>query len=169
MPGAPRCYGPLPHRASGVPGRMPRAGLLLLPLLLCFRPETTGSIDPDALRVIVDYVNCNGGVISQYAFAATLAHGTSSKPQNVSTCLPTTQLADMRETIRPSGALYHPPSGNIMAARTIEVIIPNGKYTEHSEWHLLSGPNSLVAQLMARTYGQDSCLILFTLNTMELF
>ncbi|CAM4671783.1 unnamed protein product [Lepidochelys olivacea] len=147
----------------------PRAGLLLLPLFLCFGPETAGSIDPAALRVIVHHVNCNGGVNSQYAFTATLPHGTSSNPQNVSTGLPTTQLADMRETIRPSGALYHPPSGNIMAARTNEVIMPNGKYTEHNEWHLLSGPNSLVAQLTARTYGQDSCLILFTLNTMELF
>ncbi|CAM4702801.1 unnamed protein product, partial [Caretta caretta] len=148
-----------------VPGWMLRAGLLLLLLLLCFGTETVGSIDPATLRVIVDYVNHYGGVNSQYAFAVSLPHATCRKPQNIERYLPRTQLGDMKDIIRPFGALYNPPSGNIVAARPREVIIPTGKYTEHSEWRLLSGRKSLVAQLMHRTYGQNSCLILFTFNS----
>ncbi|XP_039374509.1 uncharacterized protein LOC120394318 [Mauremys reevesii] len=148
-----------------VPGRMPRAGLLLLPLLLCFGPETVGSINPAALKKIVDHVNNNGGVNKQYAFATALPHATCSNPQDVATYLPMAQLADMRRKIGPFGALYNPPNGNIVAARPKTVITPRGNYTEHSEWRLLSGPNSLVAQLTARTYGQNSCLILFTFNS----
>ncbi|CAM5173145.1 unnamed protein product [Eretmochelys imbricata] len=148
-----------------VQGQMPRAGLLLLPLLLCFGPETAGTIDLAALKNIVDHVNNNGGVNKQYAFAATLPHATCSDPQDVATYLPMTQLADMRKTIGLFGALYNPPSGNIVAARPKEVTTQSRKYTEHSEWRLLSGPNSLVAQLMHRTYGQNSCLILFTFNS----
>ncbi|CAM2110271.1 unnamed protein product [Caretta caretta] len=148
-----------------VQGQMPRAGLLLLPLLLCFGPETAGTIDLAALKKIVDHVNNNGGVNKQYAFAATLPHATCSDPQDVATYLPMTQLADMRKTIGLFGALYNPPSGNIVAARPKEVTTQSRKFTEHSEWRLLSGPNSLVAQLMARTYGQNSCLILFTFNS----
>ncbi|KAG6922809.1 hypothetical protein G0U57_000970 [Chelydra serpentina] len=146
-------------------GWMPRAGLLLLPLLLCFGPETAGSINPAMLRKIVDHVHNNGGVNKQYAFAATLPHATCNNPQDVATYLPIRQLADMRNKIRPFGALYNPPSGNIVAARPREVITPSGKYTEHSEWRLLSGSNSLVAQLTARTYGRNSCLIFFTFNS----
>ncbi|KAH1181172.1 hypothetical protein KIL84_002106 [Mauremys mutica] len=108
---------------------MPRAGLLLLPLLLCFRPETVRSINPAALSVIVDHVNCYGRVNKQYAFAATLPHITCSNPQNVATYLPMAQLADMRETIGLSDALYNPPSGNIVAARPKAVITPSRKYT----------------------------------------
>ncbi|TFJ97455.1 hypothetical protein DR999_PMT20706 [Platysternon megacephalum] len=156
---------PSGNTRSTVPGRMPRTGLLLLPLLLCFGPETTGSINPAALKQIVDYVNDNGGVNKQYAFAASLPHDTCNNPQNVSTYLPMTQLKVMRETIRSFGALYNPPRGHIVAARPKEVITPSGKYTEHSEWRLLSGQNSLVAQLTARTYRRDSCLILFTFNS----
>nr|XP_025045396.1 uncharacterized protein LOC102461190 [Pelodiscus sinensis]XP_025045397.1 uncharacterized protein LOC102461190 [Pelodiscus sinensis] len=145
---------------------MARAGLLLLPLLLCFGPETAGSINPDELRGIVDYVNLNGGVNKQYAFAAALPHGTCSNPQDVSTYLPRDQLADMRQKIRQFGDLYNPPRGNIVAARPKNVVTPKGNYTEHSEWRLLHGDqNSLVAQLKARTYGQNSCLILFTFNS----
>ncbi|XP_039373696.1 uncharacterized protein LOC120393186 [Mauremys reevesii] len=154
-----------PTMEPQVPGRMPRAGLLLLPLLLCFGPETVGSINPAALKKIVDHVNNNGGVNKQYAFATALPHATCSNPQDVATYLPMAQLADMRRKIGPFGALYNPPNGNIVAARPKTVITPRGNYTEHSEWRLLSGPNSLVAQLTARTYGQNSCLILFTFNS----
>ncbi|XP_030401000.1 uncharacterized protein LOC115641765 [Gopherus evgoodei] len=148
-----------------VPGRMPRAGLLLLPLLLCFGAETAGSINQAALKKIVDHVNNNGGVNKQYAFATALPHGTCSNPQDVASYLPMAQLAAMRMKIGPFGALYNPSNGNIVAARPKAVITPRGNYTEHSEWRLLSGPNSLVAQLTARTYGQNSCLILFTFNS----
>ncbi|CAM5173167.1 unnamed protein product [Eretmochelys imbricata] len=96
------------------------------------------------------------GLTKQYAFAATLPHATCSNPQDVASYLPMSQLKVMRETFRPFGALYNPPLGNIEAARPKEVITPNRKYMEH---------NSLVAQLMARTYGQNSCLILFTFNS----
>ncbi|CAM4702881.1 unnamed protein product [Caretta caretta] len=47
-----------------VPGRMPRAGLLLLTLLLCFGPETVRIINPAALREIVDHVD-NGAAREQ--------------------------------------------------------------------------------------------------------
>ncbi|TFJ97454.1 tapasin-related protein-like [Platysternon megacephalum] len=67
----------------------------------------------------------------------------------------------MKETIRPFDDLYNPPSRTILAARPLNV---SGKYTEHSEWRLLSGPNSHVAQLKARTCRPKCCLILFTLN-----
>ncbi|XP_053865945.1 uncharacterized protein LOC128826602 isoform X2 [Malaclemys terrapin pileata] len=144
---------------------MPRAGLLLLPLLLCFGPETAGSINLTALKKIVDHVNRYGGVKYQYAFAVSLPHATCTDPQDVATYLPMTELNSMRTTINQSNALYNPPSGNIVAARPKEVNTTKGNYTEHSEWRLLSGPNSLVAQLTARTYRRDSCLILFTLNS----
>ncbi|XP_065427435.1 uncharacterized protein LOC101945709 isoform X3 [Chrysemys picta bellii] len=146
-----------------VPGRMPRAGLLLLPLLLCFGPETAGSIKADALKVIVDHVNRYGGVNNQYAFAVSLPNATCRKPQNIKKYLPRTQLADMRKKIRPFGGLYNSSSGNIVAARPLNV---SQKDTQHSEWRLLQGgQNSLVAQLTARTYRRDSCLILFTLSS----
>ncbi|CAM5123200.1 unnamed protein product, partial [Natator depressus] len=148
-----------------VPGRMPRAGLLLLPLLLCFGTETIGSINPAVLRKIVDHVNNYGGVNSQYAFAVSLPRATCRKPKNIDKYLNRTQLGEMKDIILPFGALYNPPRGNIVAARPKDVNITTGKYTEHSEWRLLSGPNSLVAQLKARTYGNNSCLILFTFNS----
>nr|XP_025038730.1 uncharacterized protein LOC106731753 [Pelodiscus sinensis] len=145
---------------------MARAGLLLLPLLLCFGPETAGSINPDALREIVDHVTRNGGVNKQYAFAATLPHGTCRNPQDVSTYLPRDKLAEMRRSIRQFGDLYNPPDGNIVAARPKNVATLNRNYTEHSEWRLLHGDqNSLVAQLKNRTFGQNSCLILFSFNS----
>ncbi|CAM4617316.1 unnamed protein product, partial [Lepidochelys olivacea] len=148
-----------------VPGWMPRAGLLLLPLLLCFRTETIGSINPAALRKIVDHVNNYSGINNQYAFAVSLPRATCRKPKNIDRYLNRTQLGEMKDIIRPFGALYNPPRGNIVAARPKEVTTQSRKFTEHSEWRLLSGPNSLVAQLMARTYGQNSCLILFTFNS----
>ncbi|XP_044844237.1 uncharacterized protein LOC123349967 [Mauremys mutica] len=120
---------------------------------------------PNTYDEVVALVESNGGVNSQYAFTTALPHGTCSNPQDVATYLHKHQLKAMREMIRPFGALYNPPSGNIVATRPKEVIKPRGKYTEHSEWHLLSSPNSLVAQLTARTYGQNSCLILFTFNS----
>ncbi|KAH1181149.1 hypothetical protein KIL84_002083 [Mauremys mutica] len=145
---------------------MPRAGFLLLPLLLCFGPETTGSIDLAALSVIVNYVNHYGGVNKQYAFAVSLPHATCRNPQNIERYLPRTQLGDMKDVILRFGALYNPDRGNIVAARPRDVMTPRGKYTEHSEWRLLQGgQNSHVAQLTARTYGQNSCLILFTFNS----
>ncbi|XP_039374515.1 uncharacterized protein LOC120394320 [Mauremys reevesii] len=209
-------------------GRMPRAGLLLLlPLLLCFGPETAGSINRAALQKIVDHVDkyLRLGEL-QYAFVVSLPrelcddpskqfnnmleeklpnktldamkqalrkngglynpkngniiaarprykkthsehsewlllHGdkNSRNSQNLATYLPKRQLKEMRATIRPFDGLY---SGNIVAARPLNV---RGKYMEHSEWRLLSGPNSLVAQLKARTCKLNCCLILFTLNS----
>ncbi|XP_074873955.1 uncharacterized protein LOC142025235 [Carettochelys insculpta] len=153
-----------------VPGWKLRAGLLLLPLLLCFGPETTGSIDLDTLRVIVGYVNRYGGVDRQYAFATALPHdicSSSGTAKNIDQYVPRTQLSDMKGVLSQFGALYNPsrPPWNIVAARPKEVLTQRGKFTEHSEWRLLSGPQSPVAQLTARTFGQNSCLILFTFNS----
>ncbi|CAM5123203.1 unnamed protein product, partial [Natator depressus] len=105
-----------------------------------------------------------GGVNSQYAFAVSLPRATCRKPKNIDRYLNRTQLGEMKDIILPFGALYNPPRGNIVAARPKDVNITTGKYTEHSEWRLLYGSNSLVAQLKARTYGNNSCLILFTFN-----
>ncbi|CAM2110258.1 unnamed protein product [Caretta caretta] len=66
---------------------MPRAGLLLLTLLLCFGPETVRIINPAALREIVDHV------------------------------LPGNKLWDMQAAINEEGGLHDTDEGHIVAAR----------------------------------------------------
>ncbi|XP_065427643.1 uncharacterized protein LOC135976355 isoform X2 [Chrysemys picta bellii] len=147
-----------------VPGRMPRAGLLLLPLLLCFRPETVGSINTATLKQIVDHVN-EYGVKAQYSFAVSLgqAYCQDGSPRKG---LPSKKdLENMKKALNQEDGLYDPDDGRIVAAR---VKYLNAVAREHSEWRLLHSDQnrkSPVQKLLARTYGQNSCLIFFTLNS----
>ncbi|KAM9113606.1 uncharacterized protein ACDP82_020251 [Pangshura tecta] len=124
-----------------VSGRMPRAGLLLLPLLLCFGPETAGSIDPAALQKIVDRVNKHLTLGErQYAFVVSLPRELCDEPsklpnKTLEKLLPNKILDAMKQELRKDGGLYNPKNGNIVAAR------PRHKEThsEHNEWLLLHG------------------------------
>ncbi|XP_053865946.1 uncharacterized protein LOC128826605 [Malaclemys terrapin pileata] len=142
---------------------MPRAGLLLLPFLLCFGPETAGSIDPAALKVIVDYVNQPITLREfQYAFVVSLRREKCDQPTNLQEQLPKEALNDMNKALTKQGSQYIPNNWPIVAAR------PKSQRThwEHSERRLLNGgQNSLVAQLKARTCTPNCCLILFTFNS----
>ncbi|CAM5173161.1 unnamed protein product [Eretmochelys imbricata] len=142
---------------------MPRAGLLLLPLLLCFGPETTRSINPAALRVIVDYVNQNLTLNgSQYTFVVSLPHEKCNKPINLQEQLPERVLNATNQALTKPGGQYTPNNESIVAARPLH----RKTRWQHSEWRLLhGGQNSSVAQLKARTCRPNCCLILFTLNS----
>ncbi|CAM4671919.1 unnamed protein product [Lepidochelys olivacea] len=126
-----------------VPGRMPRAGLLLLPLLLCFGTETVESTKPTALREIVDHVDKDGLAV-EYAFAVSLEKATCENPSGLEQVLPRNKLQDMQEAIKQEGGLQDPDKGNIVAARM---------------------KNSPVQKLLVRTYNERSCLIFFTIHS----
>nr|XP_032648875.1 uncharacterized protein LOC116832306 [Chelonoidis abingdonii] len=146
-----------------VPGQMPRAGLLLLPLLFCFGPETAGSIDPATLKVIVDYVNQPLTLgESQYAFIVSLPREKCNQPNNLQEQLPEAVLSAMNQALSRQGVPYAPDDSPIIAARPRR----RGAHWQHSEWRLLhGGQNSLVAKLKARTCRLNCCLILFTFNS----
>nr|XP_023968110.1 uncharacterized protein LOC112060694 [Chrysemys picta bellii] len=144
-----------------VPGRMPRAGLLLLPLLLCFGPETAGSINPAALREIGDHVNKDGLAV-EYAFAISLEKASCENPSGLEQMLRRNKLQDMQAAINAEGSLYDPDEGPIVAARMKHL----GRGGEHTEWRLLQGDqNSPVQKLLARPYNERSCLIFFTVRS----
>ncbi|XP_043357131.1 uncharacterized protein LOC119847443 isoform X2 [Dermochelys coriacea] len=126
-----------------VPGWMPRAGLLLLPLLLCFRPETVESTKPAALREIVDHVDKDGLAV-EYAFAVSLEKATCENPSGLEQVLPRKKLRDLQVAINQEGGLQDPDKGNIVAARM---------------------KNSHVQKLLVRTYNERSCLIFFTIHS----
>ncbi|KAH1180622.1 hypothetical protein KIL84_001556 [Mauremys mutica] len=146
---------------------MPRAGLLLLPLLLCFGPETAGSIDTAVLKDIVDHVHPSW-VTAQYSFAVSLNTTYCQNTTGLEQELPVRQLRSMRNAIRQNsqeGGLYDPADGNIVAA---SVNYLNEKAREHTEWRLLhsdQNQKSPVQKLLDRTYKNNSCLIFFTLNS----
>ncbi|XP_065427238.1 uncharacterized protein LOC135976267 [Chrysemys picta bellii] len=145
-----------------VPGRMTRAGLLLLPLLLCFVPETTGNIDEKRLRDIVDHVD-RYGVAEQYAFAVSLNRTYCQNTAGLKRELPAHKLQQMRNALNQMGGLYDPADGHIVAATVNRLESGAG---QHAEWRLLQGgQNSPVQKLLARTSGQNSCLIFFSLNS----
>ncbi|KAM9113621.1 uncharacterized protein ACDP82_020262 isoform 4-T4 [Pangshura tecta] len=148
-----------------VPRRMPRAGLLLLPLLLCFGPETAGSISTQVLRHIVDHVDKHG-FETEYAFAVSLKKLYCQNAADIEAVLPIDELRAMQAAISGGDRLYDPGQGNIVAAAVRAM--PN-MYTEHAEWRLLQGGrNSPVSKLLARTSGQNNnniCLIFFTLSS----
>ncbi|CAM5130770.1 unnamed protein product [Natator depressus] len=126
-----------------VPGRMPRAGFLLLPLLLCFGTETVESTKPAALREIVDHVDKDGLAV-EYAFAVSLEKATCENPSGLEQVLPRNKLQDMQAAIKQEGGLQDPDKGNIVAA-----------------WM----KNSPVQKLLVRTYNERSCLIFFTIHS----
>ncbi|CAM4617424.1 unnamed protein product [Lepidochelys olivacea] len=145
-----------------VPGRIPRTGLLLLSLLLCFRPETAGSINPDVLKAIVDYVHEYHPVTApiptiQYAVAISLpwsvCEGTS--PHDLQKHLPVTELQAMKSKLE-EDFLYE--GDHIVAAK------PNKKDNRslHSEWLMLSldqNEVSPVSRLLDKSRGQLKCQV----------
>ncbi|CAM5130712.1 unnamed protein product [Natator depressus] len=145
-----------------VPGQMPRSGLLLLPLLLCFWPETARSIDPATLREIVDYVNWPLTLGKcQYAFVVSLPRETCNQPTSLQEQPPQEVLTAMNQALARQGRPYTPNDGPIVAAWPRR----GRTHWQHSEWRLLHGDeNSSVAQLKARTCRPNCCLILFTLS-----
>ncbi|XP_034645245.1 uncharacterized protein LOC117887112 [Trachemys scripta elegans] len=140
---------------------MPRAGLLLLPLLLCFGPETTGSIDPATRREIGDHVNKDGLAV-EYAFAVSLEKASCENPSGLEQVQPRNKLWEMQAAINPEDSLYDPDEGPIVAARMKRL----GMTGQHAEWHLLQGDqNSPVQKLLAWPYNERSCLIFFTVRS----
>ncbi|KAG6922987.1 hypothetical protein G0U57_000303 [Chelydra serpentina] len=143
---------------------MPRAGLLLLPLLLCFGPETIGSIKPVTLKKIVDYVN-QYGVNKQYSFAVSLGKDYCKDGSGLRQMLPTDDLQAMQKAINRAGGLYDKANKHIVAAA---VNYLNETAREHSEWRLLHSDQnrmSPVQMLLNQTHKNMSCLIFFTLNS----
>ncbi|XP_023968108.2 uncharacterized protein LOC112060693 [Chrysemys picta bellii] len=144
-----------------VSGWLPRAGLLLLPLLLCFGPETTRSINPAALRDIVDHADKDGLAV-EYAFAVSLEKASCENPSGLEQMLPRNKLWEMQAAINAEGSLYDPDEGPIVAAWMKHL----GRGGEHAEWRLLQGDqNSPVQKLLARPYNERSCLIFFTVRS----
>ncbi|CAM5123256.1 unnamed protein product [Natator depressus] len=133
---------------SKVSGRMPRAGLLLLPLLLCFGPETVGSINPVMLGEIVDHVDKDGLAV-EYAFAISLEKATCENPSGLEQVLPRNKLQDMQAAIKQEGGLHDPDEGHIVA--------PQMKQQ--------GDQNSPVQKLLAQIYNERSCLIFFTIRS----
>nr|XP_023969588.1 uncharacterized protein LOC112061142 [Chrysemys picta bellii] len=140
-----------------VPGRMPRAGLLLLPLLLCFGPETARSINPDALRDIVDHVDkFRPDKDGQYAAAVSLpleACNSLNKEQ-LKEYLNETELKKMKDKLN-SKELFE--GQNVTAARPK---FQKKNSTLHSEFLLLSPDQngvSPVSRLLDKTRGQKTC------------
>ncbi|KAG6922903.1 hypothetical protein G0U57_000600, partial [Chelydra serpentina] len=143
-----RCSCPMETMVSG---RMPRAGLLLLPLLLCFGPETAGSTNPAALREIVDHVD-RDGLDVEYAFAISLEKASCENTSGLEQVLPRNKLLKMQAAINPEDSLDDPDEGHVAAARM--------------ERHLLQGDqNSPVQKVLAWTYNERSCLIFFTVRS----
>ncbi|XP_044845280.1 uncharacterized protein LOC123350670 [Mauremys mutica] len=146
-----------------VPGRMVRAGLLLLPLLLCFGlRDCQTAINLTALRDIVDHVD-KYGFTTEYAFAVSLNKSYCQNATDIKAVLPLDELRAMQAAINEGDRLYNPSQGNIVAAA-----VPN-KPREHAERRLLQGDqDSPVSKLLARTSRENNnniCLIFFTLNS----
>ncbi|XP_039373681.1 uncharacterized protein LOC120393175 [Mauremys reevesii] len=138
-------------------GRMPRAGLLLLSLLLCFGPETVRSINPDALKVIVNYVDRfrpdNNG---QYAAAVSLPQAACNlfKEKQLMTYLSEAELKKMKAKLN-SKELFE--GQKITAARPK---FQKNHPTLHSEFLLLSPDQngiSPISRLLDNTRGQKNC------------
>ncbi|XP_043357617.1 uncharacterized protein LOC122457322 [Dermochelys coriacea] len=131
-----------------VSGWMTRAGLLLLPLLLCFGPETVESINPVTLGEIVDHVDKDGLAV-EYAFAVSLEKATCENPSGLEQVLPRNKLWDMQAAINQEDNLDDPDEGHIVAPRMKKQ----------------GDQNSSVQKLLVRTYNKRSCLIFFTIHS----
>ncbi|XP_050783582.1 uncharacterized protein LOC127036589 [Gopherus flavomarginatus] len=140
-----------------VPGRMPRVGILLLSLLLCFGPETTRSINPDALKVIVNYVDSfRPDSNNQYAAAVSLPQAACNllEEQQLREYLSEEELKEMKAKLN-SKELFE--GQNIVAARPK---FQKKKPTLHSEFLLLSPDQngiSPISRLLDKTRDQRTC------------
>ncbi|XP_074873946.1 uncharacterized protein LOC142025230 isoform X2 [Carettochelys insculpta] len=135
---------------------MPRAGLLLLPLLLCFGPETAGSIDPAALKAIVDHIHqYQPQYVVNYAVAMSLPwsmckEASSSELQRH---LPVTELKDMKSQLE-KGTLFE--GDHIVAAKPDKSASP----PEHPEWQMFKLDQngvSPISRLLDKTRRQSQC------------
>ncbi|TFJ97450.1 hypothetical protein DR999_PMT20700 [Platysternon megacephalum] len=108
---------------------MPRAGLLLLPLLLCFGPETVGSIDPATLKAIVDHVSPHHLLpIVQYAASISLPQSVCKgpSPSELQKHLPMVKLQAMKSKLE-TDLLYK--GNHVVAAKPDK----SGQRSLHSE------------------------------------
>ncbi|CAM4702929.1 unnamed protein product [Caretta caretta] len=131
-----------------VSGRMLRAGLLLLPLLLCFGPETVGSSNPITLGEIVDHVDKDGLAV-EYAFAVSLEKASCENTSSLEQVLLRNKLWDMQAAINQVGGLQNPDEGHIVAPRMKQQ----------------GDQNSPVQKILAQIYNERSCLIFFTVHS----
>nr|XP_028560803.1 uncharacterized protein LOC114583659 [Podarcis muralis] len=135
--------------------------LLSVTFLLCLTSGAFGSIDPDNLKAIIDYIREFGIRKGHYAVAVRLDNTYCRNPtrQNLETALPADEMAQMHTAITQENGMYNPPQiGDVVAAR------PKFEthFTEHAEWRLLNGgQNSPVERILANK-DQNSCLIFFS-------
>ncbi|XP_053217266.1 uncharacterized protein LOC128399648 isoform X2 [Podarcis raffonei] len=135
--------------------------LLSVTFLLCLTSGAFGSIDPDKLKAIIDYIREFGLPNNHYAVAVRLDNTYCRNPtrQNLETALPRNQMNQMRTAIRRQNGMYNPQQiGDVVAARPRFLTYS----AEHAEWRLLNGgQNSPVARILANK-DQNSCLIFFS-------
>ncbi|XP_065427253.1 uncharacterized protein LOC135976271 [Chrysemys picta bellii] len=147
-----------------MPGRMPRAGLLLLPLLLCFGPETARSIDQVALKAIVDHVHQYRPVTApaptdQYAVAISLPQSMCNgiSPSELNEHLPVSELQAMKSKLE-TDLLYE--GDHVVAAAKPNKHAESGTQYLHSEWlmfHLDQNGVSPVSRLLDKSRDQTKC------------
>nr|XP_025036247.1 uncharacterized protein LOC112544376 [Pelodiscus sinensis] len=145
-----------------VPGRRLRARLLLLPLLLCFGPDTAGSISLDTLKQIVDYVHpkYKPEKTDQYAVAITLPRSMcqSASPSDLQEHLQV-DLDAMKLKLK-DAFLYE--GRHIVAAKPTRPTKPDQRdqYSQHAEWQMFSLDQnrvSPVSRLLDKTREQVAC------------
>ncbi|XP_033026927.1 uncharacterized protein LOC117059364 [Lacerta agilis] len=135
--------------------------LLSVTFLLCLTSGAFGSIDPNNLKAIIDYIREYGIANNHYAVAVRLDNRYCRSPtrQNLETALPRNQMNQMRNEISRKNGMYNPQQiGDVVAAR------PNflERSVQHAEWRLLTGDqNSPVERILANK-DQNSCLIFFS-------
>ncbi|XP_053216888.1 uncharacterized protein LOC128399441 [Podarcis raffonei] len=135
--------------------------LLSVTFLLCLTSGAFGSIDPDKLKAIIDYIREYGIPNNHYAVAVRLDNTYCRNPtrQNLETALPTNQMTQMQTAIKQENGMYDPDQiGDVVAARPKTL----KRSAEHAEWRLLTGgQNSPVERILANK-DQNSCLIFFS-------
>ncbi|KAG6922904.1 hypothetical protein G0U57_000601 [Chelydra serpentina] len=133
-----------------------------MPLLLCFGPETAGSINPVALKAIVDHVHQYHPVTTpvptvQYAVAISLPQSVcqSTSLHDLQKHLPVAELQEMKSKLE-TGFLYE--GEHIVAAK------PDKSDTRslHSEWLMLcldQNGVSPVSRLLDKVRSQTKCQV----------
>ncbi|XP_077772813.1 uncharacterized protein LOC114583659 [Podarcis muralis] len=135
--------------------------LLSVTFLLCLTSGAFGSIDPDKLKAIIDYIREFGLPYNHYAVAVRLDNTYCRNPtrRNLQAALPRHEMIQMkRKIMRPNG-MYNPHLiGDVVAARPMFLT----HSAVHAEWRLLNGgQNSPVERILANK-DQNSCLIFFS-------
>ncbi|CAM4691576.1 unnamed protein product [Caretta caretta] len=141
---------------------MPRAGLLLLSLLLCFGTETARSIDSATFKAIMDHVHqCIAPSPSpttvQYAVAISLLQSVckGTSPSELQKHLPMARLQAMKSKLE-MDLLYE---GNHIVATKPD---KRGQHSLHSEWLMLrldQNGVSPVSLLLDKARDQTKCQV----------